>query len=87
VQDGWDYVRKILRLIGRGYAVHVRVNGETKKGFLLALTALVLARSLWTASAADLLWRTSTELFSCASNIFASPGLCLTVSDPGAYLL
>jgi glycosyltransferase involved in cell wall biosynthesis len=44
VQNGWDYVRKVLRLIRRGYAVHVRVNGETKKGFLLALTALVLAR-------------------------------------------
>ncbi len=43
-RDGWDYVRKILRLIGRGYAVHVRVNGETKEGFLRALTALVLAR-------------------------------------------
>ena len=28
----------------RGYAVHVRVNGETKKGFLLALAALLLAR-------------------------------------------
>jgi len=44
VQSGWDYIRKVLRLIRTGYAVHVRVNGETKKGFLLALTALVLAR-------------------------------------------
>jgi glycosyltransferase involved in cell wall biosynthesis len=44
VQSGWDYFRKVLRMLRRGYAVHVRVNGETKKGYLLALCALVLAR-------------------------------------------
>jgi glycosyltransferase involved in cell wall biosynthesis len=44
VQSGWDYVSKVARLVWRGYAVHVRVNGETKKGFLLALAALLLAR-------------------------------------------
>jgi glycosyltransferase involved in cell wall biosynthesis len=44
VQSGWDYFRKILRLVRRGYAVHVRVNGETRKGYLLALCALALAR-------------------------------------------
>jgi glycosyltransferase involved in cell wall biosynthesis len=44
VQNGWDYVRKVLRLMSRGYAVHVRVNGETRKGYLLALAALVLVR-------------------------------------------
>jgi glycosyltransferase involved in cell wall biosynthesis len=44
VQSGWDYFRKVLRLVWRGYAVHVRVNGETKKGYLLALSALLLAR-------------------------------------------
>jgi glycosyltransferase involved in cell wall biosynthesis len=44
VQDGWDYLQKVLRHVWRGYAVHVRVNGETKKGYLLALAALVLAR-------------------------------------------
>jgi glycosyltransferase involved in cell wall biosynthesis len=44
VQNGWDYFRKVLRHVLRGYAVHVRVNGETKKGYLLALSALLLAR-------------------------------------------
>ena len=44
VQSGWDYLWKVTRLVWRGYAVHVRVNGETKKGYLLALAALLLAR-------------------------------------------
>jgi len=44
VQDAWDYLSKIIRYVSRGYAVHTRVNGEMKKGFLLALSALLLAR-------------------------------------------
>jgi glycosyltransferase involved in cell wall biosynthesis len=44
VQSGWDYLQKVLRHVWRGYAVHVRVNGETRKGYLLALSALLLAR-------------------------------------------
>jgi len=44
VQNGLDYFRKVWRMVGRGYAVHVRVNGETRKGYLLALCALGLAR-------------------------------------------
>jgi len=44
VQSGWDYFCKVLRHVWRGYAVHIRVNGETKKGYLLALSALLLAR-------------------------------------------
>lgn len=44
VQSGPDYFWKVLRHVVRGYAVHVRVNGETKKGYLLALAALLLAR-------------------------------------------
>ena len=44
VQSGWDYFSKVMRLVRRGYAVHMRVNGETKKGFLLALCALGLSR-------------------------------------------
>ena len=44
VQSGWDYFWKVARLTWRGYAVHVRVNGETKKGYFLALAALLLAR-------------------------------------------
>jgi len=46
VQNGVDYCRKVLRHVRRGYSVHVRVNGETKKGFVLALIALGMAR-LW----------------------------------------
>jgi glycosyltransferase involved in cell wall biosynthesis len=44
VQSGWDYFQKVLRHVWRGYAVHVRVNGDAKKGYLLALAAVVLAR-------------------------------------------
>lgn len=44
VQSGWDYFSKVARLAWRGYAVHVRVNGETKKGYFLSLAALLLAR-------------------------------------------
>jgi len=44
VQSGWDYFRKVWRHVWRGYAVHVRVNGDTRKGYLLALMALGLAR-------------------------------------------
>src|SRR6266404_1296393 len=44
VQNGWDYLKKVTGLVARGYAVHVRVNGETRKGYVLALTALGLAR-------------------------------------------
>jgi hypothetical protein len=44
VQNGWDYFSKVFRLVWRGYAVHIRVNGETKKGYILAFTALMLAR-------------------------------------------
>src|SRR5947209_20315348 len=43
VQGGWDYLKKVVRHVLKGYAVHVRVNGETKKGYLLALAALGVA--------------------------------------------
>ena len=46
VQNGRDYLWKVMRHVWRGYAVHVRVNGETKKGYFLALGALLLARLL-----------------------------------------
>jgi glycosyltransferase involved in cell wall biosynthesis len=44
VQSGSDYFQKVLHWVRRGYAVQVRVNGDTKKGFVLALCALMLAR-------------------------------------------
>ena len=46
VQSGADYLWKVLCHVWKGYAVHVRVNGETKKGYLMALAALLLARML-----------------------------------------
>lgn len=44
VQSGWDYVRKLMRCVGEGCAVHVRVNGEAVKGYLVAFLALLAAR-------------------------------------------
>lgn len=44
VQNGWDYLRKVWSHVWRGYAVHIRVNAESKKGYLLALIATLLAR-------------------------------------------
>ena len=46
VQNGWDYLRKLLRCVRNGCAVHVRVNGEAVKGYVIALLALLAAR-LW----------------------------------------
>jgi glycosyltransferase involved in cell wall biosynthesis len=66
VQDGWDYFRKVLHWVRRGYAVHVRVNGDTKKGYLLALSALMLAR----------MWRLPALLTYCGGhkqNFFPAP--------------
>src|SRR5213080_1062632 len=37
VQHAWDYLMKVSRRAFRGYAIHARVNGEMKKGYVLAL--------------------------------------------------
>jgi glycosyltransferase involved in cell wall biosynthesis len=44
VQSGWDYLLKVGRSVWEGCSVHTRVNAEAKKGYLLALAALLLAR-------------------------------------------
>lgn len=44
VQNGFDYLRKVLRFALRGYRFHVHVNAESPKGYLLALTAAGVAR-------------------------------------------
>lgn len=44
VQNGWDFVTKVAWAVWQGCAVHIRVNGETVKGYFLALIALSLAR-------------------------------------------
>jgi len=46
VQHGWDYLRKLVRCVRAGCSVHVRVNGEAVKGYLVALLAVLAAR-LW----------------------------------------
>ncbi len=44
VQNGFDYLLKVSRAVWEGCSVHTRVNAESKKGYLLALAALLLAR-------------------------------------------
>src|SRR2546428_9938218 len=46
VQNGWDYVRKVLRTVREGYAVHTRVNAESVDLYVLAFVAMLAAR-LW----------------------------------------
>lgn len=46
VQDGPDYLRKIWRFAGRGYRLNVHVNGMSKKGYWLALAAVLTGRIL-----------------------------------------
>jgi glycosyltransferase involved in cell wall biosynthesis len=46
VQDGADYLRKIWSYAGRGYRLNVHVNGMSKKGYGLALAAVLTGRIL-----------------------------------------
>jgi glycosyltransferase involved in cell wall biosynthesis len=46
VQNGWDYLRKVLRAVRDGCAVHTRVNAESVDLYILAFIAMLLAR-LW----------------------------------------
>jgi glycosyltransferase involved in cell wall biosynthesis len=46
VQDGPDYLRKIWRYARRGYRLNVHVNGMSKKGYGLALAAVLTGRIL-----------------------------------------
>tara|TARA_Y100001933_G_scaffold265095_1_gene335315 strand:- start:1266 stop:2420 length:1155 start_codon:yes stop_codon:yes gene_type:complete len=43
VRSGWEYVRKIVRYLARGYVVHMHVNGSSLKGFVLSGIAYVLS--------------------------------------------
>jgi glycosyltransferase involved in cell wall biosynthesis len=45
VQDGADYVLKLLRFALRRYQFHVHLNGESPKGFLLAMAAALIGRA------------------------------------------
>lgn len=42
VQNGWDYLKKLVRHARRGYRFHAHVNGDSPKGFLLTFAALVV---------------------------------------------
>ena len=44
VQGGLDYVRKVIRHALAGYRLNVHVNGQSKKGYLLALAAVMVGR-------------------------------------------
>ena len=44
VQNGWDYLRKIMSFIMRGYRLNMHVNGMSKKGYLLAMITTVIGR-------------------------------------------
>jgi glycosyltransferase involved in cell wall biosynthesis len=46
VMNGLDYVRKVWRFSRRGFVVHMHVNGESPKGFVLCLLAEVI-NLLW----------------------------------------
>lgn len=39
VQGPWDYLRKVVWHVRRGYLLHTHVNGDSPKGLLLALAA------------------------------------------------
>jgi len=44
VQGGWDYLYKTLWFGVTGYRLNVHVNGQSKKGYLLALIAILVGR-------------------------------------------
>jgi glycosyltransferase involved in cell wall biosynthesis len=44
IQSGWDYLKKLMSCVRDGCAVHVRVNGEAVKGYIIAALALLAAR-------------------------------------------
>src|SRR5689334_4592103 len=46
VQDGFDYLRKVVSFARRGYRLNVHMNGMGRTGYLLALAAVVVGRLL-----------------------------------------
>ena len=44
VQGGFDYLLKVVRYALRGYRLNVHVNAMSKKGYLLALAAVLVGR-------------------------------------------
>ena len=46
VQNGLDYLLKVIRFADRGYAINVHVNAEAAKGYILALIAIVVGSTV-----------------------------------------
>jgi len=44
VQSGFDYLKKVVRFASSKFEFHGHVNGESPKGYILALAAMVVAR-------------------------------------------
>lgn len=44
IQGSFDYVAKLFRYAARGFTFHVHMNGDSWKGFLLALIAVLIGR-------------------------------------------
>jgi glycosyltransferase involved in cell wall biosynthesis len=44
VQGGFDYLFKVFRYAAAGYRLNVHVNGQSKKGYVLALIAALVGR-------------------------------------------
>lgn len=47
VRSGWEYVRKILVYLSRGYTLHLHANGGSPKGFFLCLIAYFMTLSIF----------------------------------------
>jgi glycosyltransferase involved in cell wall biosynthesis len=46
VQSGSDYLKKVVRYAGAGYRLNVHVNAMSRKGYLLAMIAVLIGRIL-----------------------------------------
>ena len=44
VQNGFDYLCKLIRFAAQGYQFQMHVNGQSRTGYLLALTAALVGR-------------------------------------------
>ena len=44
VQNGFDYLYKLIRFAGKGYQFQMHVNGQSKTGYVLALLAALVGR-------------------------------------------
>jgi glycosyltransferase involved in cell wall biosynthesis len=44
IQNGLDYICKVIRFAALGYSINVHVNAESRKGYVIALIAVVIGR-------------------------------------------